>query len=64
MLDFMKKIIQGTEIIFDDNKNDNIKRKKSLNVKKEIRIAKTIRKTSMLQRSSNRVRNIVTSALS
>ena len=62
MSEYFKIIFNGAELIFGENKS-NIKRNKSLDAKKEIRIAKSVRKTSMLQRSSNRVRKIVTEAL-
>lgn len=62
MSEYLKTIFRGAEIIFGDNET-KIDRNKALDAKKEIRIAKTIRKTSMLQRSSNRVRKLVTEAL-
>jgi len=62
MSEYLKTIFRGAEIIFGDNET-KIDRNKALDAKKEIRIAKNVRKTSMLQRSSNRVRKLVTEAL-
>lgn len=62
MSEYFKMVMRGTEIIFGDNQT-KIDRNKTLDAKKEIRIAKSVRKTSMLQRSSNRIRKIVSEAL-
>lgn len=61
MSEYFKIILRGTEIIFGENQT-KIDRKKLLDTKKEIRLAKNIRKTSMLQRGSNRVQKIVSEA--
>jgi hypothetical protein len=63
MSEYLRYVLRGTEILFGNEKID-IKRKKTLDTKKEIRISRAVRKTSMLQRSTNRVRKIVTEALS
>ena len=62
MSEYFKIIFRGAEIIFGDNET-KIDRNKALDAKKEIKIAKKVRKTSMIQRSSNRVKRIVTEAL-
>ena len=61
MSEYFKIILRGTEIIFGENQT-KIDRKKLLDTKKEIRLAKNIRKTSILQRGSNRVQKIVSEA--
>jgi hypothetical protein len=63
MSEFIKCIFFGTEILFG-NESVKIKRNKALDVKKELKIAKSIKKTTVLQRSSNRIRKIATEALS
>ena len=61
MSEYFKIILRGTEIIFGENQT-KIDRKKLLDTKKEIRLANNIRKTSILQRGSNRVQKIVSEA--
>lgn len=63
MSEYIKCIFFGTEILFGSS-SVKIKRNKTLDTKKEIKLAKNIKKTSMLQRSSNRIRKIATEALS
>lgn len=63
MSEYIKSIFFGTEILFG-NASVKIKRNKTLDTKKEIKIAKNIKKTGMLQRSSNRIRKIANEALS
>jgi len=58
--DFFK----GADILFNGESASGIKRKKVIDTKKEIKIAKNIKKTSVLQRSSNRIRKIVNEVLS
>jgi len=60
---YIKYVLHGTDILFGGTPI-KIKRNKSLDTKKEIRIAKTIKKTSMLERSANRIRKAAEEALS
>ncbi|WP_324172948.1 hypothetical protein [Sulfurimonas sp.] len=64
MSEVLELVFNGTEIMFNSNKKILIKRIKSLDAKKEIRIAKARMRHSVIQRSSNRVRMIADEALS
>ena len=63
MSEYIKYILRGTDILFGDEKIE-IKRNKSLDSKKELRISKAIRKSSMIERSSNRIKKAAAEALS
>lgn len=62
MPEYIKYILHGTNILFGEE-SVKIVRNKSLDAKKEIRLAKTIRKTSMLKRGANRIRKVAEEAL-
>lgn len=64
MSKYLKDFFHGTEILFGNNKKNKRRETKRIDIKKELRIAKHIRKTSVSERSSNRIRKIVTEALS
>lgn len=63
MSEYFSYVLRGTDILFG-NSPINTARKKTLDVKKELKIAKAIKKTSPLARSSQRVKKIVDRALS
>lgn len=62
MSEYFKKVSLGFCILFG-NEEINVKRNKSADIKKELRMAKTIRKTSVMQRSTNRIQKIAREAL-
>lgn len=61
-MSLLKYILRGTEILFG-NESFEITRNKTLDTKKELRIAKRLKTTSVLQRSSNRIQKIANEAL-
>jgi hypothetical protein len=63
MSEYFKMFIEGTSIMTNVD-SIKIKRKKNLIVKNELRIAKAKMGKSVLQRSSDRIRNIKMEALS
>jgi len=63
MSEYFKQITLGLDVLFGDERTE-VKRLKTTNVKKDLRVAKTIRKTSIIQRSTNRVQRIAKEALS
>lgn len=63
MSEVIRMFINGTKMIFNPNIIE-IDRKKSLDTKKELRIAKVIRKKSSLTRATNRIKKIKEEALS
>ena len=63
MSEYFKMFIEGTSIMTNVD-SIKIKRKKNLIVKNELRITKAKMGKSVLQRSSDRIRNIKMEALS
>ncbi len=63
MSQYIKMFFSGTEAMFDIGLN-NIDRKKNLVAKNELRIMKVRLKSSVLTRSSNRIKKIKTEVLS
>lgn len=63
MSDFIAMFFNGTQIMFNPN-TKTLTSTKTLDTKKEIRLAKARMKHSVLHRSSNRIKNIATEALS
>lgn len=62
MSEYFNKVSLGLHILFG-NEEINVKRNKSADTKKELRMAKTIRKTSVIQRSANRIQKIAREAI-
>ena len=62
MVEYFHKVSLGLDILFG-NSAVNVGRKKSVDTKKELRMAKTIKKTSVIQRSANRLQRIARRAL-
>jgi len=62
MSEYLKQISIGLDILFG-NEKINVKRHKTADTKKELKIAKTIRKTSVMQRSTNRIYKTAKEAL-
>jgi hypothetical protein len=58
MAEYLRFVFSGSDILFGGNKIE-IKRNKSIDTKKELRLAKNIKNTSMIQRSTNRIKKIV-----
>jgi len=63
MFKYLKLFMRGTDILLGNRKVE-IQRKKTLDIKKEIRLARSVRKLNMLQRSSCKIRRITNEALS
>ncbi len=62
MSEYFKMFIDGTQMIFNRN-TISIKRNKTLNVKKELRISKANMRKSAMQRSMDRLNKIKIEAL-
>jgi hypothetical protein len=63
MSEIISLFLNGTQIMFNPDKKV-FNRNKTLDTKMEIRLAKARMKHSVLQRSSNRIKQIATDALS
>lgn len=63
MSEYLKMVFRGTDLLFGENQN-KIQRNKTIDTKKELRLAKNVKKTSILKRSSNRVKRLVLEATS
>jgi hypothetical protein len=63
MSEIISMFLNGTQIMFNPDKKV-FNRNKTLDTKIEIRLAKARMKHSVLQRSSNRIKQIATDALS
>lgn len=57
MFKCFEKVALGLTILFGYQKV-SVRRNKSINTTKELRIAKAIKKTSIVQRSANRIQKI------
>ena len=62
MSEFFSKVSLGLHILFG-NEEINVKRNKSADIKKELRMARAIKKTSVIQRSTNRIKKIAREAI-
>lgn len=63
MSEIISMFLNGTQIMFNPDKKV-FNRNRTLDTKTEIRLAKARMKHSVLQRSSNRIKQIATDALS
>ena len=63
MSEYLKMVFRGTDLLFGEKQN-KIQRNKTIDTKKELRLAKNVKKTSILKRSSNRVKRLVLEATS
>lgn len=62
MSEYFQKVSLGLNILFG-NEEVSVIRNKSTDTKKELRIAKAIKKTSVIQRSTNRIQKIAREAI-
>ncbi|MFW9627727.1 MAG: hypothetical protein ACMV1K_13455 [Sulfurospirillum sp.] len=62
MSEYFNKVTLGLHILFG-NEEINVKRNKNIDTKKELRMARAIKKTSIIQRSTNRIKKIAREAI-
>ena len=62
MSEYFSKVALGLHILFG-NEEISVKRNKNADTKKELRMARAIKKTSVIQRSTNRLRRIAREAI-